>query len=1417
MTAVIKSSGLVYSASRFGRAWLGIILLWAVMVPLGSALAQPAVPGNLLTYSSDFRGPSWYWAGAAGVTADTATAPDGSATADTLTFAPGNHPVFQQIGVSVANDERLSCSAYVKQVTAADVWLQCFIPGTPHQDGYAVLNFSTGLATAAGAAAAQITPSVEALSGGWYRLVATLQNVNPSANTARISLATSNGSFHAWGAQMVKGSDPGVYMPTVGSPAGPVAGRTSSWTYDGATGLLTSETIEPGNSQLELKTSYTYDAFGNKTVATVSSTVSGYAGITTRSSTTSYSSDGRFVVTATNALSHSETRVNDVRFGGVTSQTGPNGLTTTWSYDSFGRKVLETRPDGTKTKWEYLWCSGVNGGSASCPSVSAPGTHSAAARYVAVTTPLASDGTTVIGAVEKIYFDVLERELRRESQGYNTDSQPARAVYLDTVYNDRGQVWKKSRPYFPGDTAVWTSFTYDALGRPVQEDRPNGTVTVQYAGLVNTVTNEWNESRVTTKNSQGQVVHVKNGRHDSSTAVYSINTYTYDPFGNLLTVKDADTGQAGNVTSFSYDGRGRKVAMSDPDKGSWTYGYDVLGQLKYQTDAKGQTTNMAYDLLGRMTGRSSYRPGSVQDQQSWEYDTAPYGIGKLNIAWAVVGSTPGFYKQYGYDSLGRPNVYQEAHGGGWLGYTMQYDNNSRLSTQTYPSGLQLGYEYTDIGELKWVQDTASSAYYWTLTGRNAAGQLTGEELGNGVTTARSYDTGRGLVTGIQTVKSGTTLQQWSIGYDSVGNVTSRSEGATGVSEAFTYDPLNRLLTATTVSSSVNYTVSMQYDGNNGSSQPQSGNIHHKSDLGTYSYPATGQARPHAVTSITGPGGTKSFSYDANGNMLTGDGRSYTWSPFDHPLSISRGSETVSFDYGTEHQRFRQTTSAGMTEYYTNAATGARSERALTLANAHVRWTDYVAAGNGIALTVSTTDTSYTHSSVNVTRSYLHRDHLGSTTLVTDAAGVVIQRMAYDPWGKRRNTNGTADPTGALEASGLPNRGFTDHEHLEELGLVHMNGRLYDPTIARMVSADPLVDDPFSTQALNRYSYVGNNPLTYTDPTGYLKLGRLFQSLVRTVVAYVVGTVACGGNPACGAILAGAVNGYAQDKSFKGALIGAINGAVSYGIGSMMPVYDAAGVFQPQNLIPNAALHAARACASAEAMGGRCGPAAAAAFTSSMLGPLSDHLVSLTGVEGVAQAGAELIGRGVVGGIASKVAGGEFEDGFAEGVFEGVTNALSNKIGRWLNSNTKYAKFFSSQYKIVENLAKELSVDVSFLLGLSAYESGWGTSSFYLNNNNPFGATPNGRDSLIYSSLDKAWEDFAKTWGGRIKGVGSDVDAFILNLSLDNRSVYGPTIGGDFRGSYNSVNTVWSSTLRGVIQSVQSRLSSWWGNPNIPSP
>jgi len=95
-------------------------------------------------------------------------------------------------------------------------------------------------------------------------------------------------------------------------------------------------------------------------------------------------------------------------------------------------------------------------------------------------------------------------------------------------------------------------------------------------------------------------------------------------------------------------------------------------------------------------------------------------------------------------------------------------------------------------------------------------------------------------------------------------------------------------------------------------------------------------------------------------------------------------------------------------------------------------------------------------------------------------------------GKRRFPTGADDPTGSITSQ--VTRGFTGQEELADVGLVHLNGRVYDPLIGRMMSADPTVPDPMNGQAWNRYSYVIDNPLGYTDPTGYSWLSSFFHSV-----------------------------------------------------------------------------------------------------------------------------------------------------------------------------------------------------------------------------------------------------------------------------------------------------------------------------------
>ncbi len=324
-------------------------------------------------------------------------------------------------------------------------------------------------------------------------------------------------------------------------PNGISARRTSGFDYNLTNGLLIKEVIEPDfyEANLTLTTDHGYDAYGNKVRVTVSG-----RDIETRTSTTSYDAQGRFPIRSTNALGHAETRTYDPRFGSVTRLTGPNGLSTTWSYDGFGRKLNETRADTTQTDNTYNACD------AGCPPL---------AKYFVTTQSTDSP-------LGKAYFDNLNREIRTQTQGFD-----GRTVYKDTQYDALGRTQRTSRPYYAGAIPSWMTSSYDILNRPLSVTEADGSVMrMSYQGFTTQITNALNQVSTQVKNSQGQLLR-------STDAQGYSNTYTYDPFGNLTQTLDA----AGNRTLLSYDIRGRKLTMVDPDMGHWRYSYNTLGELVY--------------------------------------------------------------------------------------------------------------------------------------------------------------------------------------------------------------------------------------------------------------------------------------------------------------------------------------------------------------------------------------------------------------------------------------------------------------------------------------------------------------------------------------------------------------------------------------------------------------------------------------------------------------------------------------------------------------------------------------------------------------------------------------------------------------------------------------------------------------------
>ena len=147
---------------------------------------------------------------------------------------------------------------------------------------------------------------------------------------------------------------------------------------------------------------------------------------------------------------------------------------------------------------------------------------------------------------------------------------------------------------------------------------------------------------------------------------------------------------------------------------------------------------------------------------------------------------------------------------------------------------------------------------------------------------------------------------------------------------------------------------------------------------------------------------------------------------------------------------------------------------------------------------------------------------------------------------------------------------------------------------------------------------------------------------------------------------------------------------------------------------------------------------------------------------------------------------------------------------WLDPNSRDAKFFDQQYDPVREIALKRNVDPAFLLGLAGLESGYGKQGLYSADMNPTGQTPGGDSTpgLKYPSYDAAWRDWDRMWGPRIQNVGSDPEAFINNLSQDNRGVPGT----DGRGRYNSDDLPgWQAKVKSNIAGVRKMLPRWQGN------
>jgi RHS repeat-associated protein len=894
--------------------------------------------------------------------------------------------------------------------------------------------------------------------------------------------------------------------------------RHMSYAYDtSGSGLMTAENREPGVCQYELDNAYGYDAYGNKTSVQQSGAgcaSDNYAeGIQTRTTSSAYdvpTYHGAFLTSVTNALNQSEswtyTLAINKAFGVPADHTGPNGQTTSWGYDGFGRKTAETRPDSTQTQIQYLYCTGLPTGE-TCQLNPNDSNDQITAAFAVMATPKGSTGAQS-GAISIAFYDSLSRLIATDVQGFD-----GKWIRTATEYDSFARVSRASRPYYiagGSPTPKWTVNSYtntrdcgcdDPLGRPWLVTRSDSSSTAYlYDALVLTKTENLKpdgtyhvtpQVTVTTKNAEGLVKSLKDPNLKTT-------NYTYDSFGNLLTVKDPTN----NITTtYSPDTWGRKAGANDDDMGNWIYKYDVLDELISQTDAKNQTTTLKYDVVGHLLQRAE--PGGYSD---WVYGVTPgnHDVGQLIQACTRSGSavncdglaSTDYIRVLTYDGKARPATNTiSIDGTQYQPYTIAYGaTDGRVSSVTYPSGFVEQYIYvTTYGYLSQLKDGASGVAYWTANARDQEMHLITSTAGNGVVTDQVFDANTGLITQTKagTDAGHTNVDTFSYAFDSMGNLLQRQATFEGVTENACYDVLNRLTkyaiggtscTTGTIKKTAAYSTA--------------GNMTKKSDVcntaGCMTYGGT--AGPHALTAIAGTVNgvmNPTFQYDANGNMTCELGagqllcdvtaaRYVTWTSFNMVATVTEGASVtnaLAFTYDSEHARLKQckpncTVPLSTTLYLNDAASGSMSEKAGTT------WRDYVLADGKIVA-------ERFNNSGTVSVRYFMLDHLNSIAVLTDESGTVVERDFYDAWGRRRNSDGTdlsACPAGG--SSSQTTRGFTNQEELDGVCMVDLNARIYDPTIGRFLSADDVIPDQYGPQTLNRYSYVNNNPLSFTDPSGH---------------------------------------------------------------------------------------------------------------------------------------------------------------------------------------------------------------------------------------------------------------------------------------------------------------------------------------------
>lgn len=887
---------------------------------------------------------------------------------------------------------------------------------------------------------------------------------------------------------------------------GDTKGSKEEYTYENNL-LKTLKTWNRDNTGW-LNEEYTYDDFGNITQKVITSSIDGNS----KTDKAEYDAKGRFVIKKTDNLGL-DTNMTYNDWGQVLTQTDPLGNVLTNEYDDWG-KLLKCKTNlGGTTTYEYKKES--NGD--------------------AVVSEHAPDGTEKISYTNKLGQNYLSKA-RKFGQG--------QYVSVMTYFDGLGRKIWESEPYSGEYPNLVNSIEYDDYSRPVRA--------IAFTGKV--------------------VENTYNGRTATATETNANNRFkkqTADPIGNIISTEDlggvinfkfnaagenTEANYEGNIVKTSYDVWGNKVRFEDPSNGVYEYQYNgYMGAISKTKSPKGEKT-YEYNNLGQLTTqKEKSTTGNTTDK------TINFSYNSKGMIVQKSGTSLGKFFGSGitYDDYGRVlSSYEDSNGKYFMKKGITYDDKMRVTSyekSLYSSGIltkvSIENEYdTWSGELYRVKEKGTGKILWQLNEVNAKGQVTQAKLGN-VTINNTYATNGFLNNVNHTNTTGNTILQIGYSFNAIKNeLNSRTTGGDfNIIEQFEYDSNNRLANWTDPVNGV-FTQNQKrnvYDNK--------GRITQNDQVGTFSFSTRKLYQPVGIT--LNAEGTNNY----NNDLL----QKITYNENNDPVFIDGLKGDVAFEYGLTSMRqkvtyggnFAESAEGKFTKYYSEDGSYEIIKNNQTGEEKHLI---YIGGSpyesNIIYLKEFSTD--------NAKFVFLHKDYLGSILAITDEAGTKLEQRHFDAWGNLTHlkignkaiiTDKEKIRNYLSDGNLVVDRGYTSHEHFAEVGLIHMNGRLYDPLLRRFLNADENIQDPHNTQNYNKYGYVMNNPLMYNDPNGeffmFLGLGVLFWKAV--IIGAAVGLASY----TVGLAVTGNLDKWNIGGALKATFFGALGGAASFGVGS---IFSAAG-------------------------------------------------------------------------------------------------------------------------------------------------------------------------------------------------------------------------------------------------------------------